>query len=136
MRSVARLMLAVSASAALLLGAAVARAQATDAAQAAGAGQSAGERGLAAGDCRMAAEGFAADARSSRDPALAYRATEIAKACEHLPAAWQSAQRLLELDPENVDALRLVATVALETARYDDARRLFGGLLSKPDVEP
>ena len=91
MRSVARLMLAVSASAALLLGAAVARAQATDAAQAAGAGQSAGERGLAAGDCRMAAEGFAADARSSRDPALAYRATEIAKACEHI--AWNDVYR-------------------------------------------
>lgn len=128
MRPVARLLLAVSVSLSLSLG--VASAQTPDGPQ------GAGERGLAAGDCRMAAEGFAADARASRDPALAYRATEIAKACEHLPAAWQSARRLLELDPENVEALRLVGTVALEMGRYDDARRIFRGLLAKPDVEP
>lgn len=98
--------------------------------------QGAGERGLAAGDCRAAAEGFLEDARASRDPALAYRATEIGQACEHLPAAWASAQRLLALDPENVEALRLAGTVALATARYADARRIFFGLLGKPDVEP
>ena len=51
-----------------------------------------GDRGLAMGDCRMAAEGFAADAAASRDPAIAYRAVEIADACDHLPAAWRSAQ--------------------------------------------
>jgi tetratricopeptide (TPR) repeat protein len=84
----------------------------------------------------MASEGFEGDARASRDPAVAYRAVEIAKACAHLPAAWSSAQRLVELDPENVEALRLAGTVALEMARYDDARRIFGGLLGKPDVEP
>ena len=140
MRSLARPSIAGFASAALLLGAAVAEAQTVGAAPPAAApraeSQSAGERGLAAGDCRMASEGFAEDARGSRDPAVAYRAVEIAKACAHLPAAWRSAQRLLELDPENVEALRLAGTVALEMARYDDARRIFGGLLTKPDVEP
>ncbi|NBU25241.1 MAG: hypothetical protein EBS39_06435 [Gammaproteobacteria bacterium] len=151
MRPVSRLMLAGSAAAVLWVAAGVAVAQDAQGAQqgaeraasgaqgpaaAQAAPEGAGERGLAAGDCRMAAEGFAADSAASRDPALAYRATEIAKACEHLPAAWQSAQRLLVLDPENVDALRLAGTVALEMARYEDARRIFRGLLSKPDVEP
>ena len=116
MRSLARPSIAGFASAALLLGAAVAEAQTVGAAPPAAApraeSQSAGERGLAAGDCRMASEGFAEDARGSRDPAVAYRAVEIAKACAHLPAAWRSAQRLLELDPENVEALRLAGTVA------------------------
>ena len=97
---------------------------------------SAGERGLAEGNCRAAAEGFRADALASRDPSLAYRATEIGQACQHLPAAWASAQRLLVLDPENVEALRLVGNVALASARYADARQIFFGLLAKPDVEP
>ena len=96
--------------------------------------QSAGERGLAEGDCRAAAEGFLEDARASRDPAVAYRATEIGQACQHLPAAWASAQRLLVLDPENVEALRLVGNVAIATARYEEARKIFFGLLAKPDV--
>ena len=98
--------------------------------------QSAGERGLAEGDCRAAAEGFLEDARASRDPAVAYRATEIGQACQHLPAAWASAQRLLALDPENVEALRLVGNVAIATARYEEARKILFGLLTKPDVEP
>lgn len=138
----ARPSIAVLASAALLLGVAVARAQsvgpdpASPRAEPRSAGESAGEKGLATGDCRMASEGFAEDAAGSRDPAVAYRAVEIAKACAHLPAAWRSAQRLLELDPENVEALRFAGTVALEMARYDDARRIFSGLLAKPDVEP
>jgi tetratricopeptide (TPR) repeat protein len=140
MRPLVRPSIAGSACAALMLCAAVAVAQS----QAAGPGpaapvtppQSAGERGLAAGDCRMAAEGFEQDARASRDPAVAYRAVEIAKACAHLPAAWRSAQRLVELDPENVEALRLAGTIALEMARHEDARRIFGDLLRKPDVEP
>lgn len=126
-----RLLVLGSVSALLLAGAAAAQAQTA----APRTPQGAGERGLAAGDCRMAAEGYVEDARGSRDPALAYRATEIGKACEHLPAAWQSAQRLLELDPENVEALRLAGTVALEVGRYDDARRIFRDLLAKPDVE-
>ena len=138
MRSLVRPSIAGSACAALLLCAALVQAQGVgpDPAASAAPPQSAGERGLAAGDCRMASEGFEGDARSSRDPAVAYRAVEIAKACAHLPAAWSSAQRLVELDPENVEALRLAGTVALEMARYDDARRIFGGLLGKPDVEP
>jgi tetratricopeptide (TPR) repeat protein len=138
MRSLVRPSIAGSACAALLLCAALVQAQGVgpDPAASAAPPQSAGERGLAAGDCRMASEGFEGDARASRDPAVAYRAVEIAKACAHLPAAWRSAQRLVELDPENVEALRLAGTVALELARYDDARRIFGGLLGKPDVEP
>lgn len=91
---------------------------------------------LNGGDCRAGAEAYSKAAAASRDPRIARRATDVSLACAHLPAAWQSAQRWAALDPENVDALRAAGLVALELWRLDDARRLFGALLAKPDVEP
>jgi tetratricopeptide (TPR) repeat protein len=90
---------------------------------------------LNGGDCRAGAEAYARAAAGSRDPRIARRATDVGLACAHLPAAWQSAQRWAAIDPENVDALRAAGLVALELWRIDDARRLFGALLAKPDVE-
>ncbi len=91
---------------------------------------------LNGGDCRAGAEAYSKAAAGSRDPRIARRATDVGLACAHLPAAWQSAQRWAAIDPENVDALRAAGLVALELWRIDDARRLFGALLAKPDVEP
>ena len=88
------------------------------------------------GECRESAEAYVKAARASRDPRVARRATDVALECAHLPAAWQSASRWRELDPENVDALRAAGLVALELWRIDDARALFRDLLAKPDVEP
>ena len=88
------------------------------------------------GECRAAAETYVKAAQASRDPRIARRATDVALECAHLPAAWKSATRWRELDPENVDALRAAGLVALELWRIDDARRLFRDLLGKPDVEP
>ncbi|MCC6173075.1 MAG: tetratricopeptide repeat protein [Gammaproteobacteria bacterium] len=88
------------------------------------------------GECRASAEGYVKTARSSRDPRIARRATDVALECAHLPAAWQGASRWRALDPENVDALRAAGLVALELWRIDDARALFRELLGKPDVEP
>lgn len=93
------------------------------------------EESLRAGRCREGVEAYVALARIDRDPRNAQRAVEVALACRHLPAAWGAAQRLRELDPENPDALRLIGNVALELWRIEDARRFFGELLAKPDVE-
>jgi tetratricopeptide (TPR) repeat protein len=87
-------------------------------------------------DCRSVAEAEVQAAALDRDPRSAVRAVEIARACHHHPAAWQAAERLRELDPENVEALRLVGSVALEVWRIDAARQVFAELLAKPDVEP
>ncbi len=95
----------------------------------------AAELAVSAGDCRRASEGYAKAVADLRDPRIARRAVEVAVGCSHLPAAWQSAQRWLALDGENVDALRAAGLIALELHRIDDARRIFADLLSKPDVE-
>ena len=88
------------------------------------------------GDCRAAAETYLKATQASRDPRIARRATDVALECAHLPAAWKSASRWRELDPENVDALRAAGLVALELWRIDEARTVFRELLGKPDVEP
>lgn len=100
------------------------------------AGTEAADRALLAGDCKGAVEGYLEAGKADRDPRVTERAVEVARACRHLPAASQAADRLLELDAENVEALRLVGLVALETWRLDLARRVYGELLAKPDVEP
>src|SRR5580700_9965705 len=58
------------------------------------------EAALKRGDCRAAA---GADAR------LARRATEVAVACEHLPAAWGAVSRWRTLAPSDRDANALYA---------------------------
>ena len=88
------------------------------------------------GECRASAETYVKAAQAARDPRIARRATDVALECAHLPAAWKSASRWRDLDPENVDALRAAGLVALELWRIDDARQLFRDLLAKPDVEP
>jgi tetratricopeptide (TPR) repeat protein len=95
----------------------------------------AAELALGGGDCRGAAERYAALTEARRDPRIARRAVEVAVSCLHLPAAWRSARHWERIDPENVEALRAAGLVALELYRLDDARRIFASLLSKPDVE-
>jgi len=97
---------------------------------------SAADRALLAGDCKGAVEGYLAAGLLDRNPRVIERAVEVARACRHLPAASRAADRLLELDGENVDSLRLVGLIALESWRLDLARRVYRDLLAKPDVEP
>lgn len=95
----------------------------------------AAELALGGGDCRGAAERYAALSESRRDTRVARRAVEVAVSCLHLPAAWRSARHWARIDPENVEALRAAGLVALELYRLEDARRIFADLLAKPDVE-
>jgi len=96
----------------------------------------AADQALTNGDCRGAVEGYLSAGMTDRNPRVIGRALQISRACRNLPAASRSADRLLDLDGENVEALRLVGLVALETWRLDLARKVYGALLSKPDVEP
>jgi predicted Zn-dependent protease len=79
------------------------------------------EVALKRGDCRVAAENYA-QAAATGDARLARRATEVALACEHLPAAWQAVTRWRSLAPDDREADALYALVALKLYRTADAR--------------
>ncbi len=79
------------------------------------------EIALERGDCRSAAETYAAAAQRA-DVAVARRASEVSLACEHLPAAWDSVKRWRTLVPADRDAAAVYATVALKLYRVSDAR--------------
>jgi len=79
------------------------------------------EADLKRGDCRGASENYA-EAAAEGDAQLARRATQVAMACEHLPAAWASATRWRSLAPNDREANALYAAVALKLYRTADAR--------------
>lgn len=71
------------------------------------------ELALERGDCRLAAEDYAAAAQHSA-VAVARRASEVGLACENLPAAWQSVQRWRALAPADADAATTYAAIAVK----------------------
>jgi predicted Zn-dependent protease len=79
------------------------------------------EADLKRGDCRAASETYAR-AAAVGDAQLARRATQVAMACEHLPAAWTSATRWRALAPGDREADALYAAVALKLYRTTEAR--------------
>jgi len=79
------------------------------------------EAALKRGDCRAAAESYT-QAAAVGDAKLAQRATQVAMACEHLPAAWQAANRWRSLAPTDPEANALFAAVALKLYRTAEAR--------------
>ena len=79
------------------------------------------EIALERGDCKAAAESYARAAAVGAAP-LARRASEVALACEHLPAAWQSVSRWRSLAPGDGQADAMYAAVALKLYRLADAR--------------
>ena len=81
----------------------------------------AAEAALKRGDCREASESYA-KAAATGDAQLARRATQVAMACEHLPAAWQAATRWRSLAPTDREANALYAAIALKLYRTGDAR--------------
>lgn len=89
------------------------------------------EIALQRGDCRTAAETYARAAQLASAP-VARRASEVALACEDLPAAWVSAQRWRALAPRSAEAQAMYATVALKLYRIADARDAVKAFLSAP----
>jgi predicted Zn-dependent protease len=79
------------------------------------------EAALKRGDCRAASEGYA-QAAAKGDAQLARRATQVAMACEHLPAAWQAATRWRALAPNDREANAMYAAVALKLYHTTEAK--------------
>ncbi len=77
------------------------------------------EVALKRGDCRAASEAYAHAAAVAADVQLARRATQVAMACEHLPAAWAAASRWRALAPADreADALSYHTTEARTAIR-------------------
>ncbi len=93
------------------------------------------EIALERGDCKGASE-YYLEAVQQADASLAQRATSVALACEHLPAAWQAAQRLRTLSPQDADAAAVYAAVALKLYRISDAQAAIRVVLQGADREP
>jgi Tfp pilus assembly protein PilF len=85
------------------------------------------EIALERGDCRAAAETYAAAAQKG-DVAVARRSSEVSLACEHLPAAWDSVKRWRALAPTDSDANTIYATVALKLYRIPEAKSALAAL--------
>lgn len=90
------------------------------------------EIALERGDCRTAAETYASAAQHG-ELAVARRASEVALACEHLPAAWESAKRWRALAPNDRDAAAVYATVALKLYRIPEARSAIATVIKAED---
>jgi Tfp pilus assembly protein PilF len=89
------------------------------------------EIALQRGDCKTASETYARAAALASAP-VAQRASEVALACEELPAAWSSVQRWRELAPQSREADAAYAAVALKLYRIADARAAVKAFLSAP----
>jgi tetratricopeptide (TPR) repeat protein len=80
------------------------------------------EIALKRGDCKSASESYAKAAAEGTAVSLARRASEVALACEHLPAAWQAVSRWRALAPDDREATAFYAAVALKLYRLPEAR--------------
>jgi len=89
------------------------------------------EIALQRGDCRTAAETYAQAAQIASAP-VAHRASEVALACEDLPAAWIGARRWRDLAPRSREAQAMYAVVALKLYRIADARAAVKAFLQAP----
>ena len=110
------------ASAALLSGCTSAARKAATEPHESGASTVVAEIALKRGDCKSASESYAKAAAEGAAVSLARRASEVALACEHLPAAWQAVSRWRALAPDDRDATALYAAVALKLYRLSEAR--------------
>jgi len=93
------------------------------------------EIALERGDCKVASENYA-EALPGGNANLAQRASAVALACEHLPAAWEAAQRWRTLAPADTDAAAVYATVAVKLYRIADAQAAVRSIILAADGEP
>jgi hypothetical protein len=93
------------------------------------------EIALERGDCKVASENYL-EALPAGNANLAQRAASVALACEHLPAAWQAAQRLRMLSPEDPDAASIYAAVALRLYKVTEAQDAIRTVLKGSGGEP
>ena len=94
------------------------------------------EIALERGDCKGASESYAKAAEAG-GVTQARRASEVALACEHLPAAWESVTRWRTLAPNSREADAMYAIVALKLYRIQDAKVAVSDFArAPPEPEP
>lgn len=81
-----------------------------------------GETALQRGNLDIAVSRYVKLAKSTRDPRIAKRATEIALHAGNPFAAEQAAIMWLELDPDSVDARQTIAALLVNLGKLDAAR--------------
>jgi len=91
------------------------------------------EIALERGDCRAAAENYAA-AAAHGNASLARRASEVGLACQHLPAAWESAARWRAFAPQDRNAAIVYATVALKLYKIPEAQAALAPIFKSTDA--
>ncbi len=89
------------------------------------------EIALERGDCKGASESYA-KAAAVGAVSLARRATEVALACEHLPAAWESVTRWRTLAPTSREADAMYAVIALKLYHIPEARVAINDFVHAP----
>ena len=87
------------------------------------------------GDCVQASLLYATAAETLHDIAVARRASDLATACGVPAAQWRAAKRWRELDPENIESLRVLGMTALAQAKLAPAHEVFTALFNRSDVE-
>ena len=92
------------------------------------------EIALERGDCKAASESYA-KAAGVGAASLARRASEVALACEHLPAAWESVTRWRALAPTDREANAMYAAVALKLYHISEARSAINDFSRAPLAE-
>ena len=89
------------------------------------------EIALERGDCKGASESYAKAAEVGT-VTLARRATEVALACEHLPADWESATRWRAIAPNSREADAMYAVIALKLYRIQEAKVAINDFVHAP----
>jgi predicted Zn-dependent protease len=93
------------------------------------------EIALERGDCKGASESYA-KAAAVGAASLARRATEVALACEHLPAAWESVTRWRTLTPTSREADAMYAVIALKLYHIPEAKAAINDFVHAPPPPP
>ncbi|MEE8222471.1 MAG: hypothetical protein V3R18_02905, partial [Nitrosomonadaceae bacterium] len=89
-----------------------------------------GETALQRGDSEIATESYLRLAKTTRDPRVAQRATEVALLSRKPLQALAAATIWVELDPNSVIAHQTIVSVLVSTGRLDEARPHLGKLLA------
>ena len=89
-----------------------------------------GELALQRGDCRLAADSYAAAIKGS-SPQVAQRATEVALGCDQLDTAFTAATRWQALAPDDDHAAALYTLTAVRLGRVADAHQSLSAVAAR-----
>lgn len=83
----------------------------------------------------LAVEHYLELARIQDNPAIAARAVQVAVFGQNLEAASEAAQRWIELEPDQLEALQIIATIYIRQHNIDEAFEYLDDLIEISDIE-